>query len=153
MRYFVVLKRIMTYYASDSSWVLFEYIILFKMYARAIYTEKIQKKGDNKLESVRTYYGGNYIDDKDLEESDVRNRIELEYYTTKTYGNKLNEEVEMYGIEIVKKEYKDEGINIEFRNRGNICNNLDKINTIVDTLKRCKVTPIGLDDVIDDIDI
>ena len=102
------------------------------------------------MENSRTYYGGTFLDYKDLAESRVRNKVELEYYTTRACS-KLNEDGETYGIEIVKKEYDKDCIKVESGRHEKICNNLDKITEIIEVLKRCKVTPIGLNDVIDEM--
>jgi len=102
------------------------------------------------LENSKTYYGGTFLDEKDLAETRSNHKIELEYYTTKAYGE-VNEESETYGVEIVKKEYEGTEVKIELNYHENICNNINKINEVIEILKRCKVTPMGLDDVIEEI--
>ena len=108
-------------------------------------------KGEGDLESSRTYYGGTFLNDEDLAESTLKHKIELEYYTIKTYNNEVNEEAKRYGIGIVKKEYEEENVKIESNNHNNISNNIYIVNELIDTLKRGKVTPIGLDDIMDDL--
>ena len=100
----------------------------------------------------KTYYGGTFLEKEDLKETVINHRIELEYYTTKNYINKdSKEEFNGYGIEIVKKEYKDDKINIESNDRKFISDNSDKVIKIIETLKKHKVTPIGLNDVLEDL--
>jgi len=100
--------------------------------------------------SSRTYCGGTFLDGKELEESKINHKIELEYYTTMVCDG-LCEEGRTYGIEIIKKEYEGTDVKIESGHYENICHNSNEINAIVDILKRGKVTPIGLSDVIEDV--
>ena len=53
----------------------------------------------------KVYYGNTFLEVKELKDSNIKNRIELEYYRTKKRKNHfLRENSETYGIEIVKKE-------------------------------------------------
>ena len=89
---------------------------------------------------------------KYLKESNIKHRIELEYYTTKRHINEFEEnEKDSYGIEIIKKEYIDNEIGIETGIKQQVSDNAKKIIEIIDTLKRYKVTPIGLNDVLEDL--
>lgn len=100
----------------------------------------------------KAYYGGTFLNEEELKETAINHRIELEYYTTKNHINKnTKEEYISYGIEIVKKEYKDSKIDIESDNKEYISNNVDKVIQIIETLKKYKVTPIGLNDVLEDL--
>ena len=100
----------------------------------------------------KAYYGATFLEEEDLKETNINHKIELEYYTTKNYTNEnIKEESVNYGIEIIKKEYKDDKIDTETNNRQYISNNAEKIIEIIETLKRHKVTPIGLNDVLEDL--
>lgn len=104
------------------------------------------------MQDYRTYYGGTFLEEDDLKESNIKHRIELEYYTTKNYINKVKENEETsYGIEIIKKEYIDNKIGIETGIKKQVSNNAKKVIEIIDTLKKYKVTPIGLNDVLEDL--
>ena len=104
------------------------------------------------MQNSRTYYGGTFLEEEDLKESNIKHRIELEYYTTKNYINEVKENEETsYGIEIIKKEYIDNRIGIETGTKQQVSNNAKKVIEIIDTLKRYKVTPIGLNDVLEDL--
>lgn len=62
----------------------------------------------------KVYYGNTFLEVKELKDSNIKNRIELEYYRTKKRKNHfLRENSETYGIEIVKKEYEGRRVNIE----------------------------------------
>ena len=98
------------------------------------------------MQKSRTYYGGAFLGEEDLKETNINHRIELEYYTI------TNKEIKnSYGIEVIKKEYKNNEINTEITNKKQICNSAEKIIEIIDTLKKYKVTPIGLNDVLEDL--
>ena len=99
------------------------------------------------MESYKTCYGMTYFDENDLKDTKINHKVELEYYKT----NKCAEDNIEYGIEICKKEYINNKITIETNNIENISNSSDKVIEIINTLKRYKVTPIGLNDVLEDL--
>ncbi len=101
------------------------------------------------MKDSRTYYGGTFLEEEDLKESNIKHRIELEYYTTA--NKETNDEKHSYGIEIIKKEYKNNRIDTESNSKECISNSSEKIIEIIDTLKKYKVTPIGLNDVLEDL--
>lgn len=102
--------------------------------------------------SSKSYYGNTFLDAKDLKESNIKNRIELEYYRTKKRKNYfLREDTEMYGIEILKKEYQGKKVNIEKEKIDRVSNKKATINSILEKLKKFKVTPITLKEVVNDI--
>lgn len=104
------------------------------------------------MEGSKVYYGGIFLDKKDLKETKINHRIELEYYKTNNHNKNVIKETPMfYGIEVVKKEYKSREINIETSNVNYISNNANKVIEIIEILKKHKVTPIGLQDVVDDL--
>ncbi len=104
------------------------------------------------MKDSRTYYGATFLEEEDLKESNINHKIELEYYTTKNHTNKETKEEETaYGIEIIKKEYKNNKIDTESNSKEYISNSSEKIIEIIDTLKKYKVTPIGLNDVLEDL--
>lgn len=95
----------------------------------------------------KTCYGMTYFDEKDLKETKINHRIELEYYRTK----ENTKDDFKYGIEIRKKEYINDSITEESNNIKNITNSSDKVIEIINTLKQHKVTPVGLNDVLEDL--
>lgn len=104
------------------------------------------------MKSSKIYYGSTFLEARDLIDSNIKNRIELEYYQTKRKKVKfLKEEIESYGIEIVKKEYLGKKVNIEKGKLDCVSNKKSNIDSIIKKLKAFKVTPIGLKDVVDDI--
>jgi len=102
------------------------------------------------MESSKIYYGGKVLNEEELKESNIKNKVELEYYSIKRSG-KVEEEGTAYGIEVVKKEYKGGGLEIEANQMENISSNGDKINEIINLLKRNTVTPYGLEDTMEEL--
>ena len=102
--------------------------------------------------SSKVYCGNTFLDMGDLKENNLKNRIELEYYRTKRRKNFfVREDTQIYGIEIVKKEYQGKKVNIEKEKVDKICNKKTTIDSILKKLKEFKVTPITLKDVVHDI--
>ena len=99
------------------------------------------------MQHSRTYYGETFLEKRDLAETNIENKIRLEYYTTK----QTKEKKDVYGIEVIKKEYKTNGIDTEISIRDQISNSSQKVIEIINTLKEYKVTPIGLNDVLEDL--
>ena len=102
--------------------------------------------------SSKVYCGNAFLDKKELQENNLKNRIELEYYRTKKRKNHfLRENAETYGIEIVKKEYQGKKVNIEKEKIDKISDKKTTTDLILNTLRKFKVTPITLKDVVHDI--
>lgn len=97
---------------------------------------------------MKTFFDGVFIDRQKLEEEDITYPIKLEYY--KTAIDEENVETK-YGIEIVKTEYLDGNVKIETKELKNITNDLAEENKILTLLRDNEVTPIGLEDVLEDL--
>ncbi len=100
------------------------------------------------MESFKVYYGEARFNNSELIETNKKGLIKLEYYGTK---NVLQENNIEYGIEIVKKQYKDKQFIEETNSVNNIVQNEKEMEELIMLLKRNKVTPIGLEDVIGDL--
>ena len=95
------------------------------------------------MENSKIYYGGVFLGEEELRDNKIENKVELEYYSIQK-PSYLNEEKAIYGIEVVKKEYKERDMDIETSTVHNICSNPNKINEVIELLKRNTVTPNGL---------
>jgi len=96
---------------------------------------------------VKTFFDGVFVSNKTLEEAGIHYPIKLEYYKTL-----IEENVEpQFGIEIVKTEYKEGFVNVETKEVNNITNDEEKQNKILTLLKNNEVTPIGLEDVLQEL--
>lgn len=88
---------------------------------------------------------------KRLVETNMKNRIKLEYYATEK-PICVKEEYEIaYGISIIKKEYCKNRIKCEKNSVEKISTNKRKIKDIIKMLKEYEVTPIALEDVLEDL--
>ena len=94
------------------------------------------------------FFDGIFIDENKLIQEGIKYPIKIEYY--KTVAGKENIE-NKYGIEIVKTEYKKENTNIETGNISNITNNSNEADRILTLLRNNEVTPIGMQDVLEDL--
>lgn len=100
------------------------------------------------MRSLGIYYGDTLLDEN---ESNNKNKIMLEYYRVeKTATRSINQKT-FYGITIVKKEYERDEIRFEKNCIERISTNENKIENIIETLKKNKVTPIALNDVLADL--
>ena len=97
---------------------------------------------------MKTFFGGIFLDENRLNEEGIEYPIKIEYY--KTVAGKENVE-NKYGIEIVKTEYKKGNTNIETNNVPNITNSTEEADKILTLLKNNEVTPIGMQDVLEDL--
>lgn len=86
------------------------------------------------MDNLKIYYGKAFINSEDINNAELENKIELEYYKTKNDRK--------YGIEIIKKEYKKNKTEIEKSNINDINESSRKVINIIETLKKYKVTPI-----------
>ena len=98
---------------------------------------------------AKMYYGTRFLRKEGISNIHSSNKIMLNYY--KITNRNLTEQTKKYGIEIRKKEYKNNNVEIETRNINNISESSKKVINIIETLKKYKVTPIGLQDVVEDL--
>jgi len=98
---------------------------------------------------LKTFFDGIFIDSNDAEK-EVEYPIKLEYYKT----IKTEENVEAkYGIEIVETEFLNGKVNVESKIINSISNSSEEIEKMIEILKNNEVTPIGIEDAIDEITI
>ena len=96
---------------------------------------------------MKTFFDGIFIDGNNAQ-YEGEYPIKLEYYKTiKTEGN-----VEAkYGLEIVSTEFINGKVNIESKTIDNITDTLEEIDKVLTIIKNNEVTPIGIQDAIDEI--
>ncbi len=97
---------------------------------------------------MKTFFDGVFIDNEKLQAEGIEYPIKLEYY--KTIAMEENVEAK-YGIEIVKTEYKKGEVNIESSTVNNVTNSVNEADRILTILRNNEVTPIGMQDVLDDM--
>ena len=98
---------------------------------------------------MKSFYGGLFIKKEELAKAGINYPIKLEYYKTTQSEEKYTNF--KYGIEVVKTEYfGTNNVKIDKKNIENITDEETKIETILETLKRNLVTPVGVEYVITD---
>ena len=104
------------------------------------------------MKSSKTCCGMTYIENTEIPSGSINDRIELEYYKIRKSKFKMfGKPSKKYGIEIQKREYKDDNFKVETNSVNYVTKSRDKVIQIIDTLKKHKVTPVGLNDVLDDL--
>ena len=96
---------------------------------------------------MKTFFDGVFISQKALEEAGIKYPIKLEYY--KTIGDENVQK--RFGIEVVKTEYIEGNVKIETKEVKNITDDEQTENEILNLLKSNEVTPVGVQDVLDDL--
>lgn len=100
------------------------------------------------MEYNKKFYGKTRIDSSDSEES--ISEIDLEYYGTENTDLFLND-IKPYGIEVIKKIFRNGQLLIEAKVLNNLYMEECEINKILNLLMTNKVTPVGVEDVLADI--
>jgi cobalamin biosynthesis Mg chelatase CobN len=101
------------------------------------------------LHNLKTFYGKAIINNNDTEDFNFK-EIQLEYYKTKS-NIKIGNDLTTYGVKIVKRRQAENTLEIEEKEVSNIANKEKEIDSILKLLVAHKVTPIGLDDVLQDL--
>ena len=96
---------------------------------------------------MKTFFGSVFIEKEKLEEAGITHPIKLEYYKIKDLKSKND----IFGIEVVKTAYINEEIKVEKASIDKLTNDEKIENSILDILKRNEVTPVILEDVIEDL--
>ena len=97
---------------------------------------------------MKTFFGGVFIEKIKLMEAGVKYPIKLEYFKTKK--EKKNVEANL-GIEVVKTEFLDDKIKVETKEVNYITADTSEQERILTLLKDNEVTPIAVEDVLQEI--
>ena len=108
---------------------------------------------------LKTFFDGVFISKENLKEAGIIYPIKLEYYKTVRDENSENtntvDEAKYtngkYGIEVVKTEYLDGNVRIETKEVQNITNDLKEADRILTLFRNNEVTPVGVDDVLEEL--
>ena len=104
------------------------------------------------MEQFKRFYGGTFINKKELMENGIFHPIKLEYYKTiKESKEFLNANSDIYGIQVVKTEYIDKTVKIETKEISYRINNEQKIDELLEILKVNQVTPTAAEDIVEDL--
>lgn len=96
---------------------------------------------------MKTFFDGVFIAQSHLDEAGIKYPIKLEYYKTSREENVQTK----YGIEVVKTEYLDGNVRIETKEVKDVFANEEEQEKILTILRNNEVTPIGVEDVLNDL--
>ena len=96
---------------------------------------------------MKNFFGSIFINRDKLEEAGINYPIKVEYYKIMNEEEKIKENKLIYGIQVIKTEYRDK-IGVEQNKIEHITNDEKEITKMLSLLKENEVTPISLDDVI-----
>ena len=96
---------------------------------------------------MKNFFGSIFINREKLEEAGINYPIKVEYYKIINEEEKIKQDKLIYGIQIIKTEYRDK-IGVEQNKIEHITNDENEIAKMLDVMKEYEVTPVGLEDVI-----
>ena len=101
---------------------------------------------------MKYFFGCTFMNREELQNIGVRYPIKLEYYKTQTNEEDVKNVNDIkYGIEVIKTSYIEEKVNIERTYIPEIIKDEAKIENILNILKEHKVTPISVEDIVEDL--
>lgn len=101
------------------------------------------------MHNLRTFFGKTTINNEDAEQANF-DRMYLEYYKN-VNEREIKKDEKPYGVTIIKKTQIGKILEIEEKEVKNILNRKNDVDNILKLLVEYKVTPIGLDDVLQDL--
>lgn len=101
------------------------------------------------MHNLRTFFGKTTINNEDAEQANF-DRMYLEYYKN-VNEREIKKDEKPYGVTIIKKTQIGKILEIEEKEVKNILNRENDVDNILKLLAEYKVTPIGLDDVLQDL--
>ena len=101
------------------------------------------------MHNLRTFFGKTTINNEDAEQANF-DRMYLEYYKN-VNEREIKKDEKPYGVTIIKKTQIGKILEIEEKEVKNILNRENDVDNILKLLVENKVTPIGLDDVLQDL--
>lgn len=100
---------------------------------------------------MKTFFGGVFIKKEVLREAGINYPIKVEYYKRINEDEFVQRNNPKFGISIVKTEYKTNNIKSESKEIKYLSDDENKINKVLEILKKNEVTPIGVEDIIYDL--
>lgn len=101
------------------------------------------------MHNLGTFFGKTTINNEDAEQANF-DRMYLEYYKN-VNEREIKKDEKPYGVTIIKKTQIGKILEIEEKEVKNILNRENDVDNILKLLVEYKVTPIGLDDVLQDL--
>lgn len=98
---------------------------------------------------MRTFFSSTFIKKETLKEAGIYHPIKLEYYKI-IHEDGMIQEKAKFGIHVVKTEYKKDKVKVENKEIPNLVNDEKRVEEILNMLKENEVTPIGVEDILND---
>lgn len=99
---------------------------------------------------MRIFFSSAFIKKETLNEAGIYHPIKLEYYKIINEDEMIRKEKAKFGIDIIKTEYRKDEVKVEDKKIQYISNDEKKIEEILTILKENEVTPIAVEDVLND---
>lgn len=99
---------------------------------------------------MKIFYSSTFMKKEDLEKAGIDYPIQLEYYKIINEDQLIRKEKAIYGMNVIKSEYRKEGTKIENKEITYISNDEKEIEEILNLLKENEVTPVIVEDVLND---
>lgn len=96
---------------------------------------------------MKSFFGGTYLGKDKLENNNIYYPIRLEYYKTED----IDEFKSVYGIEVVKTEYRDNEVNVENKVIDKITNEEKTIERILEKFREGEITPAVSEEMLEEL--
>lgn len=100
---------------------------------------------------MKIFFGSTFIKKEILKEAGIYYPVKLEYYKIINEDEMIKREKPRFGIGIVKTEYREKDIKVENKIIKYLSNDEKRIEEILKIFKENEVTPIGVNDIINDL--
>ena len=101
--------------------------------------------------TMKIFHSSIFIKQETLNDAGIKHPIKVEYYKIISEDEVTQKKKAKFGINVIKTEYKKDNVEIENKELHNISSDEEKIEEILKILKDNEVTPIILEDVLNDI--
>ena len=101
---------------------------------------------------MKNFFGSIFINRDKLSEAGINYPIKVEYYKIINEEDKVKKDKLLYGIQIIKTEYRDK-IGVEGNKIESITNEEKEIDKMLTLMKENEVTPIALEDIVTELKI
>lgn len=96
---------------------------------------------------MKSFFGGTYLEKDKLENNNIFYPIRLEYYKTENIENFKT----VYGIEVVKTEYKNDEVNVENKIIDKVTDEEHTIDKILEQFKTGEITPAVSEEMVEEL--
>ena len=99
---------------------------------------------------MKNFFGSIFINRDKLLEAGINYPIKVEYYKIINEEEKVKKDKLLYGIQIIKTEYRDK-IGVEGNKIESITNEEKEVDKMLTLMKENEVTPITLEDIVTEL--